>query len=63
MAKYLVDCEVHWGSKYEVEANSYEEAESKGRELFLKDYELENHPMTYVLGVNVDVEEEDEDGQ
>lgn len=63
MAKYLVDCSVHWGSKYEIEAGSCGEAESKGEKQFLKDYALENHPMTHLLGVNVDVEEEEEDGQ
>lgn len=41
--KYRVECEVHIGSDYEVEAASAKEAESIAHNMFVADYGLEDN--------------------
>ena len=60
---YSVDCSIHWGSKYVVEADSENEAILKAQDMFIKDYSLDDNPNVWGLGVDSEVEElESEEG-
>ena len=60
MKTFLVDCSIHWGQGYTVEAETYQEAEREAEKMFISDYELEYCPMTSVLGININSEEIEE---
>lgn len=57
MGKYRVDCEIYWGSKYDIEAETEEEAEEIAKEQFIKDYCLSENPHVSGFGITTDVEE------
>lgn len=59
--KYKVECEIHIGDNYEVEADSEQEATDIAYDKFVTDYGLENNMFILGFGVIKDVEEiEDE---
>jgi hypothetical protein len=62
MGKYIVDCGINWGSKYSVEADTPQDAEEKAKKMFLTDYCLTDNPQVSGLGIDIDIEEaENED--
>lgn len=61
MKRYKVDCEIHIGDDYVVEAESEQEAEEIAYDMFVADYGLEDNMCILGFGVVRDVEEVDED--
>lgn len=59
--RYKVDCEIHIGDTYEIDATSEAEAESMAYDMFVADYGLEDNMCILGFGVVKDVEEVDED--
>ena len=55
--KYKVECEVHIGDNYEVEANSEQEAENIAYDIFIKDNKKKNNPTILGFGVIKNIEE------
>lgn len=60
--RYKVDCEIHIGDTYKIDATSEEEAESTAYDMFVADYGLEDNMCILGFGVTQDVEEVDENG-
>lgn len=57
MKLYTVDCEIHWGQAYTIEAETEQEAIEKAENQFLIDYGLENNYNVGLLGIGIECEE------
>lgn len=58
--KYNVECEVHIGDNYEVEADSEQEASDIAYDIFIKDYGLKNNPTILGFSIIKNIEEVNE---
>lgn len=58
--KYNVECEVHIGDNYEVEADSEQEAEDIAYNMFVEDYGLKDNSTILGFGIIKNIEEVEE---
>lgn len=58
--KYKVECEIHIGDNYEVEANSEQEAKDIAYNMFVEDYGLKDNSTILGFGVIKNIEEVEE---